>query len=75
MKKAEKALKHKPLGHENLPSSVVRQVLPKGTKWRVKIFQDEEGNWIDRGIGGAQIIREVTLIINIGIHIHFPYNQ
>jgi hypothetical protein len=70
MKKAEKTL-----GHENLPSSVVRQVLPKGTKWRVKIFEDEEGDWISKGIGGAQIIREVILIENIGIHIYFTNNQ
>ena len=45
---------------EDLVSSRVRTVIPKGTKWRVKVFGlDEKDAWVSQGTGDAQIIKEV----------------
>ncbi len=57
MKKSEQII-----DYEKLPATAARQVFPKVNPWRVKVFVvDAEGNWLDRGAGAAQIVREGSL--------------
>jgi len=43
-------------------ASTFRQIYPKNSKWRVKVFSlDTNDSWADQGTGDAQIIKEVFL--------------